>query len=82
MHRDANILRDWLQDQHIKPSRVRAAEDRNQKSISEEMRDMGIEAPGRTRQFMEDLYKNLSEMAHIKRSRVLDIASIESRKCR
>lgn len=79
MHRDATVLRDWLQDQHIKPSRVRTAEDRNQKSIAEEMRDMGIDPPGRTRQFMEDLYKNLSEMAHVKRSRILEIASIESR---
>lgn len=79
MHRDASVLRDWLQDRHIKPSRVRTAEDRNQKSIAEEMRDMGIEAPGRTRQFMEDLYKDLSEMAHVKRSRVLEIASIGSR---
>jgi hypothetical protein len=79
MHRDANVLQDWLQDQHIKPSRVRTAEDRNQKYISEEMRDMGIEAPGRTRQSMEALYKNLSEMAHVKRSRILEIASLESR---
>ncbi len=79
MHRDASVLRDWLQDQHIKPSRVRSAEDRNQKYISEEMRAMGVEAPGRTRQAMEALYKDLSEMAHVKRSRILEIASIESR---
>lgn len=79
MHRDANVLRDWLQDQHIKPSRVRTAEDRNQKAVSKEMRDMGVEPPGRTRQAMEGLYKNLSEMAHVKRSRILEIASIESR---
>lgn len=79
MHRDANILQDWLQDQHIKPSRVRTAEDRNQKHISMEMRDMGFEAPGRTRQFMEALYKDLSEMAHVKRSRILEIASIKCR---
>jgi hypothetical protein len=43
------------------------------------MRDMGIEASGRTRQFMEALYKDLSEMAHVKRSRILEIASIECR---
>jgi hypothetical protein len=55
MHRDANVLRDWLQDQHIKPSRVRTAEDRNQKAVSKEMRDMGVEPPGRTRQSMEGL---------------------------
>jgi hypothetical protein len=79
MHRDANVLRDWLRDQHIKPSRVLTAEDRNQKSISEEMRDMGIDPPGRSRQFMEDLYRNLSEMAHVKRSRILEIASVETR---
>jgi hypothetical protein len=79
MHRDASVLRDWLRDQHVKPSRVRAAEGRNQKYISEEMRDMGVEPPGRTRQSMEALYKNLSEMAHVKRSRILEIASIESR---
>lgn len=79
MHRDANILQDWLQDQHIRPSRVRTAEDRNQKYISKEMRDMGIEAPGRTRQSMEALYKGLSEMAHVKRSRILEIASVECR---
>jgi len=79
MHRDANVLRDWLQDQHIKPSRVRTAQDRNQKAVAKEMRDLGVEPPGRTRQSMEDLYNNLSEMAHVKRSRILEIASIESR---
>ena len=79
MHRDANILEDWLEDRHIKPSRVRAAEDRNQKDIAEEMRNMGLEAPGRSRQAMEGLYRDLSEMAHVKRSRILEIAALESR---
>jgi len=79
MHRDANVLRDWLQDQHIKPSPVRTAQERNQKAVAKEMRDLGVEPPGRTRQSMEDLYNNLSEMAHVKRSRILEIASIESR---
>lgn len=79
MHRDASVLQDWLRDRHIKPSRVRTAEDRNQKNIAEEARDEGIEAPGRTRQAMEALYRDLSEMAHVKRSRILEIASLECR---
>ena len=79
MNRDANILRDWLRDQHIKPSRVRREEDRNQKAIAAEMRHSGIDPPGRTRQFMEALYEDLSEMAHVKRSKVLEIASVNCR---
>ncbi len=79
MHRDTTILRDWLQGQHIKPSRIRRAEDQNQKAIAAEMRRSGSDPPGRSRQFMESLYSDLSEMAHIKRSRVLEIASIDCR---
>jgi hypothetical protein len=79
MHRDTAILRDWLEDRHIKPSRVRTAEERNQKAIASEMKSFGLDPPGRTREFMEALYGDLSKMAHVKRSKLLEIASIETR---
>jgi hypothetical protein len=79
MHRDTAILRDWLKGYHIKPARVRGAEDRNQKAIAAEMREAGVDPPGRTKDFMDSMYQSLSEMAHVKRSRVLEIASVECR---
>jgi hypothetical protein len=79
MHRDTAILRDWLRGFHVKPSRVRSAEDRNQKEIRSEMRNAGVDPPNRTKDFMDALYEDLSEMAHVKRSKVLEIASIDCR---
>lgn len=79
MHRDTAVLLDWLKDHHIKPSRVRNAEDRNQKAIAAEMREAGVDPPGRSKDFMDSMYRDLSEIAHIKRSRVLEIASVDCR---
>lgn len=79
MHRDPAILVGWLADRHIKPVRVRTAEDRNQKKIRAEMKSLGVEPPGRTRAFMDSMYENLSEMAHVRRSRVLEVASLDAR---
>lgn len=79
MHRDTAILRDWLQDRHIRVTRVRTAHDRNQKAIAAEMRNMGQEPPGRTRAFMDAIYEDLSELSHVKRSRILEIGALEAR---
>lgn len=79
MHRDTTILELWLKDHHVKPSRVRQAEDRNQKKIASEMRKFGEDPPGRTKDFMDSLYEGLSEIAHVKRSRVFEIASVDCR---
>jgi hypothetical protein len=79
MHRDTATLRDWLDGRHIKPSRVRNADDRNQKAIAGGMRETGVDPPERTKEFMDSMYEGLSEMAHVKRSRVLEIASVDCR---
>lgn len=79
MHRDTTILEHWLKNHHIEPSRVLQAEDRNQKQVASEMRQFGEEPPGRTKAFMDAAYEGLSEMAHVKRSRVLEIVALDCR---
>jgi signal transduction histidine kinase len=78
-HRETSILEDWLKGHHIKPSRVLRAEDRFQKAVAAEMEDAGVEPPRRTRDYMAALYEFLSEMSHVRRSRVAEIVSVEQR---
>ncbi|HWM63607.1 MAG TPA: hypothetical protein VNP96_06410 [Solirubrobacterales bacterium] len=79
MNRDSAILRDWLRDHQIKVNRVRTAIDRNQKQIAAEMRGFGGEDLRRTRGFMDGLYEDHSQLAHVKRSRLLEITALDCR---
>lgn len=75
------ILARWLEDREVQPKKVRAAAERQAKRTSEEAAARGVELDiADIREQMEQIYKVLSNVSHVRRSGLRGMVSVPLRR--